>query len=160
MSFTVKMQDILNRGISRATSLTDLLRSYDKNDLGRRELYVVISYSFGNKKVKGQARRNLSGKSVEDRMGFAGRRNDRQPPCKQKFARGLSAPSFIGSPATDGFLGSTAAAYRSPVTRDGGSAIGTLWPGHGACGYAAEPRDAVLRGGPTGKYRGKCGIWL
>ena len=67
-SFTVKMQDILNRGISRATTLTDLLRSYDKNDLGRRELYVVISYSFGNKKVKGQARRSLSGKSVEDRM--------------------------------------------------------------------------------------------
>ena len=67
-SFTVKMQDLLNRGISRATTVTDLLRSYDRNDLGRRELYVVISCSFGNKKVKGQARRHLSGKGIEDRM--------------------------------------------------------------------------------------------
>ncbi len=67
-SFTVKMQDLLNRGISRATTVTDLLRSYDRNDLGRRELYVVISCSFGNKKVKGQARRSLSGKGIEDRM--------------------------------------------------------------------------------------------
>lgn len=67
-SFTVKMQDLLNRGISRATTVTDLVRSYNKNDLGRRELYVVISYSFGNKKVKGQAKRNLSGASIEGRM--------------------------------------------------------------------------------------------
>lgn len=67
-SFTVKMQDLLNRGISKATTVTDLVRSYNKNDLGRRELYVVISYSFGNKKVKGQVKRNLSGASIEDRM--------------------------------------------------------------------------------------------
>lgn len=67
-SFTVKMQDLLNRGISRATTVTDLVRSYNRNDLGRRELYVVISYSFGNKKVKGQAKRSLSGASIEGRM--------------------------------------------------------------------------------------------
>lgn len=67
-SFTVKMQDLLNRGISRATTLTDLLRSYNRNDLGRRELYVVISWSFGNKNVKGQAKRTLSGASIEGRM--------------------------------------------------------------------------------------------
>lgn len=29
---------------------------------------MVISYSFGNKKVKGQAKRSLSGASIEGRM--------------------------------------------------------------------------------------------
>lgn len=67
-NFSARVSDILNTDISRANTTTNRLYSYNEHDRGSRRLYVTISYSFGNKKVKGQAKRSLSGKDVEKRL--------------------------------------------------------------------------------------------
>lgn len=67
-SFSAKVSDILNTKISKAQTTTNRLHSYIEHNYGSRTFYLTVSYSFGNKKVKGQTKRILSGKDVEERL--------------------------------------------------------------------------------------------